>query len=56
MQRKKLSSKKKKKKKVQTQKGVEIREDIHLFNFFNTFLWCSYCVLGTVLGARNTDE
>lgn len=55
MQRKKLSSKKKKKK-VQTQKGVEIREDIHLFNFFNTFLWCSYCVLGTVLGARNTDE
>lgn len=46
----------KKKKKVQTQKGVEIREDIHLFNFFNTFLWCSYCVLGTVLGARNTDE
>lgn len=42
------------KKMVQTQKGVEIREDIHSFNFFDTFVKRSYCVLGTVLGARNT--
>lgn len=44
----------KEKKMVQTQKEVEIRENIHSFNSSNTFVQSSYYAQGTVLGASNT--
>lgn len=39
---------------VQTQREVEFRENIASFSSFSVFVWRSYYVLATVLGARDT--